>query len=48
MKKTRETRNDLKFACFMKGIGIKGEKLCKQVRDQIVWKHVEGTAQGLL
>ena len=23
-------------------------KVCKQVRDQIVWKQVEGIAQGLL
>ena len=29
-------------------IGIESEKLCKQVRDQVVWKHVEDTAQELL
>ena len=31
-----------------KGIGIASEKICNQVRDQIVWKQVEDTAQGLL
>ena len=31
-----------------KGIGIKSEKVYKQVRDQIVWKRVEDTAEGLL
>ena len=46
--KTRETRNDLKYAILKKGIGIESEKLCIQVRDQIVWKYVENTAQGLL
>ena len=28
--------------------GLKGKKLYKQVRDQIVWKQVEEIAQGLL
>ena len=23
------------------------QKLCEQVKDHIVWKHVEDTAQGL-
>ena len=30
------------------GIGIEYEKVCKQVRDQMVWELVEDTAQGLL
>ena len=50
-EKTRETRNDLKYLQFLKKeyqIGSKSEKVCKQVRDQIVWKQVEDTAQGLL
>ena len=38
----------LKIAILKKGIGIKSEKLCKQVRDQIVWKQLVDTAQGLL
>ena len=38
----------LKNCNFKKGIGIKSEKVCKQVRDQIVWKQVEDTAQRLL
>ena len=29
-------------------MGIESKKLCKQVRDQTVWKQVEDTAQGLL
>ena len=42
-------RNDLKnLQFFKKGIGIESEKVCKQVRDQIVWKQVKDTAQGLL
>ena len=42
-------RNDLKNLQFLKkGIGIESEKVCKQVRDQIVWKRVEDIAQGLL
>ena len=28
--------------------GLKVKKVCKQIRDQIVWKQVEDTAQGLL
>ena len=39
-------RNDLKN--LKKGIGIESEKVCKQVRDQIVWKQVKDTAQSLL
>ena len=42
------TRNDFKDLQFKKGIGIESEKVCKQVRDQIVWKQVEDTAQELL
>ena len=43
------TGNDFKICNFIeKGIGIESEKVCKQVRDQIVWKQVEDTAQGLL
>ena len=38
----------LKICNLKKGIGIKSEKLCKQVRDQIVWKLVEDTALRLL
>ena len=38
----------LKICNFKKGIGIKGEQLCNQVRDQIAWKQVEDTAQRLL
>ena len=30
-----------RIAILKKGIGIKNEKLWKQVRDQIVWKQVE-------
>ena len=34
---------------FLKKImGSKVKKVCKQVRDQIVWKQVEDKAQGLL
>ena len=39
--------NDLKFFHFKKGGNrnlIKSERLCKQVRDHIVWKQVEDTA----
>ena len=42
------TRNNLKNLQLKKGIGIEIEKVCKQVRDQIVWKQVEDTSQGLL
>ena len=38
----------LKNCNLNNGIGIKGEKLCKQVGDQIAWKQVEDNAQGLL
>ena len=38
----------LKFAILKKRIGMKSEKVCKQVRDQIVWKQVEDAAQELL
>ena len=33
---------------WIKKIGIKSEKVCKQVKDQIVWKQVKDTAQELL
>ena len=46
--KTRETGNDFKVCNFKKGIEIESEKVCKQVRDQILWKQLEDTAQGLL
>ena len=39
---------NLKNCYFKKRIGIKSEKVCKQVMDQVVWKQVEDTAQGLL
>ena len=44
------TRNDFKIFNFKKREqGPKARKACKQVRDQqIVWKQVEDTAQGLL
>ena len=29
-----------KFVILKKGIGIESEKVCKQVRDQMVWKQV--------
>ena len=32
----------------MHGTGIESEKVCKQVKDQIVWKQVEDAAQALL
>ena len=38
----------LKITSFKKGIGIKNKKVWKQLRDQIVWKQVEDTAQELL
>ena len=38
----------LKICNFKKEVGIKVKVLCKQVRDHIVWKQVEDTAQGLL
>ena len=38
----------LKICNFKKGIGIESKKVCKQIRDQIVWKQVEDTAQGFL
>ena len=37
----------LKICNFKKGIGIESEKVCNQVRDQIVWKQVEDTTQEL-
>ena len=41
-------RNDYKNAILKKVVGIKSEKVCKQVRDQIVWKQVEDAVQRLL
>ena len=29
-----------KIVILRKGIGIESEKVCKQVRDQMVWKQV--------
>ena len=29
-------------------MGLKMKKVCKQIRDQMVWKQVEDTAEGLL
>ena len=29
-------------------VPVHGLKLCKQVKDQILWKQVEDTAEGLL
>ena len=41
--------NDLKKLQFYKRkSGSKVKTACEQVRDQIVWKQVEDTAQGLL
>ena len=41
--------NDFKkIATLKKGIRIESEKVCKQVRDQIVWRQIEDTAQVLL
>ena len=36
----------LKICNLRKGIGSKVKKVCKQVRDQIVWKQVEDTAHA--
>ena len=38
----------LKFCNFKKGNKDQKWKVCKQVSEQILWKKVEGTAQGLL
>ena len=48
MKKLEKFEMILKICNFKKGIGIESEKLCKQVRVQIVWKQVKDTAQELL
>ena len=37
-----------KICNFKEGIGIESEKVCKQIRDQIIRKQVKETAQGLL
>ena len=47
MKKLDKLELILKI-CNLKEIEIKSEKVCKQVRDQIVWKQVKDTVQGLL
>ena len=45
----RQTRNDLKnFQFYKREYGSKVKKVCEQIGDQIVWKQVEDTAQGLL
>ena len=36
------------IAFLKKGMGIESEKYTNKFRDQIVWKQVEDTAQGLL
>ena len=33
--------------CQKRDLGSEVKKVCKQVGDQIVWKRVEDTAQGL-
>ena len=38
----------LKTCDLKKEIGIKSEKSMHKVRDQIVWKQVEDTVQGVL
>ena len=48
MKKLNKPEMIKRFVTLKKGIGMKSEKVCKQVRDQKVWKQVEDTAQGLL
>ena len=48
MKRLEKLEIILKICNFKKQIGIKGEKLCKQVRYQIACTLVEDTAQGLL
>ena len=50
-KKLEKLEIILKICNLKKGIGIEGEKtmqICKQIRNQIAWKQVEDTAQGLL
>ena len=37
--------DDRKIFNFKKGIGIESEKVCKQVRDQKVWKQVKDGVQ---
>ena len=34
-----------KISILKKGIGVESEKVCKQVRDQKVWKQVKDGAQ---
>ena len=38
----------LKICSFKKEYGIKGKEYANTFRDQIAWKEVEDTAQGLL
>ena len=42
----RPARTWFKNAILKKGIGIKSEKVCIQVRDQIVWKQIEEQLKG--
>ena len=48
MKKLEKLEMIFKNLLFKKGIGIKIEKVCKQVRDQMVWKHIKNTARGVI
>ena len=43
---SEQFRTDFKILNREKESKVK--KLCKQVRDQIVWKHAQDTSQGLL
>ena len=45
-EKTRETRNYLKICNFNKGNGDQKWKVCKQVRDQIVWNRLKIKFKG--
>ena len=47
MKKLEKQVNNFKNAS-LKGIEIERQKLCKQMRNQIVWKQVEDGTQRLL
>ena len=48
MKKLEKVAMILKICNYKKGNRDGKRKVCKQVRDQIVWKHVEDTAHELL
>ena len=45
MKKLEKQVNNFKNAS-LKGIEIERQKLCKQMRNQIVWKQVEDELKG--